>query len=112
MVDFDFYPDTCIISNGAGGTTDEFGNEIFNTIYSGKCNIQFSSGGNTSLKGDTYQSTPTLIVPTITTVFSINDNVVVTTRNGRVINGSIEQHETIDDVDVEGTTIWLKQGNG
>ncbi len=112
MVSFDFYPDYCTISKGIGGTTDENGDEVFNVIYSGECNVQFSSGGNTSLKGETYQSTPTLIVPAILSLFSINDNVVVTTRNGRKIESTIEQFETIDDSEVGGTTIWLKQGNG
>lgn len=37
--------------------------------------------------------------------------VLVRTRKGREINYSIEQFEDIEDEDVGGTTIWLKQGN-
>ena len=36
--------------------------------------------------------------------------VLVRTRKGREINYSIEQFEDIEDEDVGGTTIWLKQG--
>ena len=110
MNDAFFYPDSCVITRGTGTTTSG-GTEIFSSIYTGKCNVQYSQGGNTSLQGNTYQSTPTLILPLNTCVFKINDIVVVTTSKGRVINYSIEQFEDIEDTKVEGTTIWLKQGN-
>lgn len=111
MVDDNFYyPDYCLVSRG-DGTTDDKGNETFTPLYEGVCNIQYSQGGNTSLQGNTYQSTPTLVLPDNDSIFLINDMVLVRTRKGREINYSIEQFEDIEDEDVGGTTIWLKQGN-
>ena len=102
------YPDTCIISRSVGDVDPITGNEIATEIYSGVCEIQYGSSGNTALQTDNYQSKPSIFIPISNIEFKINDIVTVTSLNNRISNYTIGQFESLAEFD--DTCIWLKGG--
>lgn len=107
------YPHTCVIKRFSGSTDDE-GNIIYDELYSGACDLQYGSSGDTSLKTSNFQSEPTLFVPDNSILFAINDTVEVTVMNGRTQNFTIEQFRSIGDSSIKemnDTCIWLKDGS-
>lgn len=105
------YPDLCVISRFTGDTDDN-GDEILTELYNGNCEIQYGVSGGNSLHTDNYQSKTTLFIPVNDILFAVNDKVVVTSLNGRITEATIEQFESISDVELEmnDTCIWLKGG--
>lgn len=101
------YPDLCVISR-ASGTTDSLGVETLTELYNGACEIQYGGSGDTGLRGNSYQSQPTLFIPVSNIGFKINDEIVVTSLNDRISKYSIEQFECSQEFD--DTCIWLKGG--
>ena len=106
----DFFKDSCVVKR-ATGTVDVNGTEIFSTIYSGVCVLQIGGSGDTSLDGISYKSGSIVALPYTDTTFAINDVVTVTTLEGRIFTGTIENYQSISWEGIEGTTIWLKKGN-
>lgn len=107
------YPHTCIVRRSTGRVNADTLEEEFTTLYEGKCGLQYASNGNTSLQGYTYQTFPTVMLPVTTIRFATNDEVVVSTENGRKQRFTVEQPEecSIEGLDViHGTTLWLKLG--
>lgn len=103
-----FYPHSCVITRET--TFDESGELDYDEVYEGECCLQYPNSGNAYLAGNSqYQSSPSLMLPITDTLFAINDKVEVTVANGRVLVGSIEDFETIEEDDLEGTVLWLKK---
>jgi len=106
------YPDNCVISR-ASGDTDDNGDEILTSLYTGECEIQYGGSGGNSLRTSNYQSKTTLFIPKNDILFKINDKVVVTSMNARITEFTIEQFESIEDIKyptLNDTCIWLKGG--
>lgn len=101
------YPDDCIISRSTG-KADVKGNEISTALYSGVCEIQYGSSGNTTLQVVDFQSKPVLFIPDSSILFKVNDMVTVTSANGRKSTFTIDQFESAPDFG--DTEIWLKGG--
>ena len=106
--DLFFYPHTCVVYRSQGEVDDQ-GNEILTGIYYGDCAYEFNSNGSTRLQGLTFQADSFLLIPATDVLFQINDMVIVETENGRTIVATIEQFETVTEIGIEGSTIWLKQ---
>ena len=107
------YDATCVVRRSTGRVNPETLQEEFEVLYEGKCGLQYSTNGNTSLQGYTYQTFPTLMLPVTTIRFATNDEVVVSTENGRVQRFTVEQPEECSIKGLEaihGTTLWLKLG--
>ena len=108
-----FYPHSCLIRRTTGNVDPITHEELFDVLYAGKCGLQYSSNGNTSLQGYTYQTFPSIIIPETKQLFVTNDEVVVTTENGRVQTFTVETAEVCDLEGLDklsGTTLWLKLG--
>lgn len=103
-----FYPNTCVIKRSTGAT-DEEGNELFDTIYSGKCGLQYGGNGNVYYQGMSYQTSPLIIIPDIRD-FLTNDRVEVVDSMGIKTFFTVEIPEGVYNDFVGGTTIWLKNG--
>ena len=106
------YPDSCVISR-ASGATDDLGDEILTSLYTGECEIQYGGSGGNSLRTSNYQSKTTLFIPVNNILFMTNDKVVVTSMNARITEFTIEQFESIADSKhptLNDTCIWLKGG--
>lgn len=103
-----FYPNTCVIERTTG-ETDAAGNELFTTIYSGKCGLQYGGNGNVYYQGMSYQTSPLIIIPEIIEIFT-NDSVQVTDSMGIKTSFTVEIPEGVYNDFVGGTTIWLKNG--
>lgn len=106
----DFFKDSCVVER-ATGTVDVNGTEIFSTVYSGMCVLQIGGSGDTSLDGISYKSSSIVALPYVTTTFAVNDVVTVTTLEGRVLSGTLENYQAVKWEGIEGTTIWLKKGS-
>lgn len=107
------YPHTCIVRRSTGRVNPDTLKEEFETLYEGKCGLQYSTNGNTSLQGYTYQTFPSVMLPVTTILFATNDEVVVSTENGRVQHFTVETYEVCNIKGIEplhGTTLWLKLG--
>ena len=107
------YNHTCIVQRSTGRVNPETLEEEFDILYEGKCGLQYASNGNTSMQGYTYQTFPTVMLPVTTIRFATNDEVVVSTDNGRTQRFTVEQPEVCDLKGLEvihGTTLWLKLG--
>lgn len=107
MVD---YPDKCVIGRSEG-EVDENGDEIMTERYNGECLLQIS--GQTRYDGFQFEHEPVLFIPINDIMFDVNDEVVVTTWNGRKMTYTIKDWEAIQDSDFEelnDTCIWLKDG--
>lgn len=102
--------DSCVIKR-ATGSVDGQGLEVFSTVYSGVCVLQIGATGETSLDGISYKSGSIVALPYTDIAFATNDVVTVTTLEGRVFTGTIENYQSISWEGIEGTTIWLKKGN-
>ena len=104
----DFFRDSCIIKR-ATGTVDNDGLEVFSTVYSGVCTLQIGGTGETSLDGISYKSGSIVALPYTTTILAVNDVITVTTLEGRVFTGTIENYQAVKWEGIEGVTIWLKK---
>lgn len=107
------YPHTCIVRRSTGRVNPETLKEDFEVLYEGKCGLQYASNGNTSLQGYTYKTFPSVMLPVTTILFATNDEVVVSTENGRVQIFTVETSEVCSIKGLEklhGTTLWLKLG--
>jgi len=105
-----FYPDYCVVYRG-GGTVNTDGMETFTGILYGICGYDNNPTGNTALVGGFWQSSPTIIIPDTEILFKLGDKVVVSLANGRTIEGVVKQFETQLEPGLEGTTLWLKNGD-
>lgn len=101
------YPDTCVIKRPTGVVNSQ-GVEEFDELYNGICEIQYGGSGDTSLKGEFYQSEPLIFIPVYDIMFKINDVVTVSSINNRTVEYSIAQFESL--IDFKDTCIWLKGG--
>ena len=102
-----FYPHTCILKRFTGSYNEQ-GLEVFDTLYTGECNLQFPSSGATSLQGGILQAYPALMLPITDLLIRLDDRVEITTKNNRVLKGVIKQYDVVDDMgELSGTTIWL-----
>ena len=115
MVSLDevFYPHRCVIRRSTGAVDPVTKKERFEDLYEGECGLQNGSNGGTSMQGLTYKTFPTLIIPATTIRFATNDEVVVSTENGRVQRFTVEEAEVCDIAGLKvlhGTTLWLKLG--
>ena len=104
-----FYPYYCVIYRGSG-TTNSLGAETFSGIFYGICGYDYNPSGSTALKGNSWQASPTVIVPDTDALIEINDKIVITLDNGRVIEARVKQFEVQKEPGLEGTTIWLTDG--
>lgn len=111
MAEFDdfFYPHYCVIKRGTGDTDDN-GDEIFTTLYSGIGGLQLGVNGDSRLEGSIYQRVPTLIIPITNVKFVINDYVIVKLPNGFEEDYTVRSAKIELGEGVEGTTLWLKKG--
>lgn len=105
MVDFDFYPHTCVIYRGVTihPTT---GVETPVELYSGKCYLQ---QGNTSLKGDWLQGEDTVMLDNADIIIKSGDSIEVTLENGSVFKAKIKQAYPLKDDDFGGQDLKLYQ---
>lgn len=106
----DFFKDSCVVKR-ATGTVDVNGTEIFSTIYSGVCVLQIGGSGDTSLDGISYKSGSIVALPYTAITFAVNDSITVTTLEGRIFSGTIENYQAVKWEGIEGVTIWLKKGS-
>ena len=104
-----FYPDTCVIDRPNGSINASTGEEMFDTLYSGKCGFNLNTSGDTTLQGLEFKSAPKLIIPIYNVLFKVNDRITVTGATGRVSVGSLKNYDPCSWSGMEGTTIWLKQ---
>ena len=105
------YNDACEVKRYSG--VDGSGNPTYTTMYSGYGDLQFGSGGNTSLSGENFQSAPKIALPVYDVLFKTNDTVEVTTTCDRKMEFTIRQWKAEHDADIpalDGTIIWLKGG--
>ena len=69
--------------------------------------------GQTRYDGFQFEHEPVLFIPVNNIMFDVNDEVIVTTWNGRKMTYTIKDWEAIQDNDFEelnDTCIWLKDG--
>ena len=104
-----FFPHICAIYESSG-QADSSGNEVFDGLYLGDCAYEVNVNGNTRLQGLRFQADSFLLLPCTDILFKINDLAIIETENGRMINATVKQFEIDSDLEIEGTTIWLKQG--
>lgn len=104
------YPDSCVIERFTG-EFDEAGEEIKTMLYSGECLLEIT--GQSRYDGFEFEHEPVLFLPINDVKFQINDPVVITTWNGRVLSYTVKNWEAIKDDDfseLNDTCIWLKDG--
>lgn len=104
-----FYPHVCAVYRSEGQTDPVTGQEVVTGLYYGDCAYEVNANGSTRLQGLTFQADSFLLLPVTDVLFKINDMVIVETENGRTISGTVEQFETVTELGIEGTTLWLKQ---
>ena len=103
-----FYPHTCVVGRMSGSVNPSTGEEISDEIYSGICGLNFTTDGTSSLRSIDYKMFPTVIIPDNDVLFKVNDLITVSSDNGRISHGTIENFEPCKWVGMEGTTIWVK----
>lgn len=108
MVDFDFYPHTCVIYRGAE-TDPVTGLEVPKELYRGKCYLQ---QGSTSMKGDWLQGQDTVMMDNIDTIIKTGDSIEVTLENGSIYKAIIKQAYPVKDSDFGGQNLELYQRDG
>lgn len=108
----DFYPHQCLVQRSTG-RVDNNGDEIFDIVYQGYGGLQYSSGsGHTSLQGGiVYYNSPLLVIPDSSISAQPDDFVTVTDENGRKYRFTVNQSESIHDVEIGGCNLWLKKGD-
>lgn len=104
-----FYPDTCVIKRSTGTVNPSTGEEIFTSLYSGKCGFNLNNSGDTRLQGLEYKSAPKVIIPAYNVLLEVNDTIIVTCWSGRIIEGTVENYDACNHPGMQGTTIYLKQ---
>ena len=104
-----FYPHTCDIYRFTS-IDPSTGAEVSTGVYSGICGLNIGNSGDTALRGDQYMSAYKVIIPTNTVVLRKNDNIDVTSENGRLTKSTIEDFDPCSWNGLEGITIWLKEG--
>lgn len=109
MVDNFFFPHTCEVKRYTG-EFDAEGFEIFELIYIGECGYQPTNNGYNA-SGVAILTSPNVILPENEAVFKVNDVVVITLPKGRSLNATVESFEDVEDSDIGGTTLWLKQAS-
>lgn len=102
-----FFPHTCVVYRSAG-TDISTGEETFSGVSYGPCSYDNNPSGSTAFTGKSFQSTPTVLIPDTSILFAINDRLLITVENGRIIEGTVKQFETIPERGIEGTTLWIK----
>lgn len=105
-----FYPHQCVIYRSAGVDAST-GDESFSGLYVGVCAYEVNASGSSSFRGMSYQATPAVMIPSADILFAVNDLVVCTTENGRVISGTVLNFEPCPERGMEGTTLWLKNAS-
>jgi len=105
----DLYKDTCVIQRSKG-TVTVAGVEEFDTLLSCSCTLQIGSSGDTALKNKSYKSGSIVIMAYTEVLLQTNDMVTVTTDTGRIIKGTIKNYDSVNWEGIQGTTIWLKDG--
>lgn len=104
------YYDSVVIERFTG-EIDSNGEEVRDLIYSGEALLQLTSSSRHD--GYQFEHEPLLFIPVNDILFKINDTVAVTTLNGRVIEYTLLNYESIKDNDypeLNDTCIWLKDG--
>ena len=106
------YYDDVVIERYTGRVDDD-GNEIRVPIYEGKGLLQISTMSSNRYDGFEFEHEPLVFIPVNDRLFRVNDTVIVTTLNGRTLEYTINNYESIkDDVyeELNDTCIWLKDG--
>lgn len=105
-----FYPHKCTITRSTG-TTDELGNEIFETLYDGSACLQ-RGGAMTVLGGGmVYYDQPLVVIPKSLVDARVNDNAIVVDELSRIYRYVVEQAEPIQDDEIGGCNVWMKKGD-
>jgi len=102
-----FFPHTCVVYRSAGVDVST-GEETFVGVSYGPCSYDNNPSGSTAFTGKAFQSTPTVLIPDTNVLYAINDRLLITVENGRIIEGTVKQFETIPERGIHGTTLWLK----
>jgi len=103
-----FYPHTCEIYRT---TIDpSTGEDVSTSVYSGICGLNIGSSGDTALHSEHLLSSYRVIIPDNTVVLRKNDNVDVTSENGRLTKSTIKDFDPCSWGGLKGITIWLKEG--
>lgn len=110
MVDSFFYPHTCVVQRATGETDSETFEEVFEMIYSGECGYQPANNGYNA-SGVVVLNSPNVIIPSNAVLFQADDKVIITVEKGREVSALIETFEDVSDMDVAGTTLWLRMGD-
>ena len=107
MTDNFFFPYKCMVFRDTD-EYDENGDIVQVLIYSGCCDVQWGGSKTALMGGIDYQSKPTIIIDSQSTRFRISDIIKVQMEYKRNITCSIENFETIKDLDIGGTICWVK----
>lgn len=107
MTDNFFFPYKCSVYRNTE-EIDEYGDIISKRVYYGYCDVQWGGSKTALMDGINYQSKPTIIINSQDIRFKINDIIKVQMECGRNITCSIENFETIKDLDIGGTICWVK----
>ena len=104
------FRDTCVISRQTG--TDEWDNPIRSTIYDGPCLYEEAGTGYSR---SIVTRAPSVYLPEVSTMVTINDHVEVTTEFGRELKGTVEIVRDINmpwRANIPCTKIELTQAQG
>lgn len=105
MVDFEFYPHTCILYRGA--TVDPVtGIETPNPYYEGRC---YLTKGQTWFRGNRYSVESSVMLDNSELQVMKGDVVEVTLENGTIFKATVKQAYPIEDSDFGGQDLEVYQ---
>lgn len=102
-----FFPHTCVVYRSAGVDVST-GEETFTGVSYGACAYDNNPSGSTAFTGKDFQSSPTVLLADTDILYAINDRLLITVENNRVLEGTVKQFETIAESGISGTTLWMK----
>ncbi len=104
----DFFPYDCEVLRPSG-EYNEYDEPITTSIFVGKCDVQWDNS-KTTLAGEIeYQSNPVLFIDSQDILLKINDIIKVQLANNRNVTCTIENFNTVKDLDIGGTQVWVKE---
>lgn len=108
MVDFNFYPHSCVIYRSAERDTTT-GETIPIEIYRGRCYLQ---QGSTNLKGEWLQGENTVKLDSLEVPIKTGDKIEITLENGLRYVAIVKQSYPIKDEELGGQDLKLYQEDG